>query len=182
MISGGPPARAVVASALVVVLAYGTAVVPAAGVTSPAAAPGPAVTPDTCFPDSGAEFVVGTEGPQIRLTLHLSLLSALFAGDAEADGPTARADEADGPRVAAGALGIEAAATAGGARIVSLRSGVLFEGGTGANLLAQPFAPFALAFDYRLTIPAFAGTVADGDYRESDVPVSGPVEEAACST
>jgi hypothetical protein len=96
-------------------------------------------------------------------------------------------DATDGPRSAGattpvGALGIQAAATTGTARVLSLRSGVLFDGvADPVRFVTDPFAPFALAFDYRFTVPAFAGTGVDADYHASDVPVEGPVEEAACS-
>lgn len=159
-------------STLVATLVLCGAVVPGAAATG-----GATTHPETCFPPDGVEFVIGTEGPQIELVLHLSLLPALVGG-AEREA-VAGAHEAATP---AGALGVEAAATTGDAPVVSLRAGVLFEGGTDlARLVSRPFAPFALAFDYAFTVPAFAGTPADGDYRESDVPVSGPVEEAACS-
>lgn len=80
---------------------------------------------------------------------------------------------------ATGAFGVEAAGVTAGVRIVSLRAGVLFEGADAASFLANPFEPFAFAFDYRLTIPAFVGTDVEPTYRADDVPVSGPVEEAA---
>ena len=76
-----------------------------------------------------------------------------------------------------------AATTTGETEVVPLRSDVLFEGVADATrVVTDPFAPFALAFDYRFTVPAFEGTTADSDYRASDVPVEGLVEEAACST
>jgi hypothetical protein len=161
-----------------------------AAVTAPAA--------DRCFPDDGTEFVIGTEGPQVRLTLHLSLFSAVLSGEAPAaatdataaTGTTAPATatseggttDASAAARSVGAFGIEAEATTGTARVVSLRTGVLFAGvDDPGRFVADPFEPFAFAFDYRLTIPAFENTSADGDYRASDVPVEGPVEEAACS-
>lgn len=168
------PIRVVLLATLLVVC---TAVSPAAAATGAGTS-----SPDTCFPPDGTEFVVGTEGPQIRFVLHLSLLPAIIEGDDRTHVSTTNASPANGTTPAAGAFGIEAVATTGTDEIVSLQSGVLFEGVENATaFLSNPFAPFAFVFDYRLTIPAFEGTIADADYRESDVPVSGPVEEAACS-
>ena len=162
-----------VALVVALLVAYST-------VGSAAAAPaGADAAAGRCFPSDGTEFVVGTEGPQIRFVVHLSLLSAVVRGD----GPASAATTDTGAAPAAlGAFGFEAVATTGTAQVVSLQTGVLFEGSEdAAAFLSDPFDPFAFAFDYRLTGPAFEGTVADADYRESDVPVEGPVEEAACS-
>lgn len=168
------PVQVVLLTALLVVC---TAVSPAAAATGAGAS-----HPSTCFPADGTEFVVGTEGPQIRFVLHVSLLPAVIDGDDPTNVSETNTSLANETDVAAGAFGIEAVATTGTDEIVALQSGVLFEGVENATeYLSNPFAPFALVFDYRLTIPAFEGTVADADYRESDVPVQGPVEEAACS-
>jgi hypothetical protein len=181
MVSGGSHSGSVRVVLLVALLVVSGTAGPAAATALRTDAPGA----DRCFPPDGWEFVVGTEGPQIRLVLHLSLLPAVVEG---ADGDptnvtstnTSRADGTD--TAAAGAFGIEAVATTGAARVVSLQSGVLFAGVEDASaFLADPFAPFAFVFDYRLTIPAFEGTTADADYHTGDVPVEGPVEEAACS-
>jgi hypothetical protein len=166
---GSAPTPVLAALALFALLPA-VAVAPATATTTVTAAP--SSPPDACFPADGTEFVVGTEGPQIGLTIHLSLLPTLLAGGADA------ADSS----VAAGALGLEATATDGEHEIVSLRTGVLFTGVRDAGrFLADPFAPFALAFDYGLTVPAFRDTPADADYRTTDAPVRGPIEEAACS-
>ncbi len=162
--------------ALVVALlvAYSTA-----GSAAATTAEADAAHADRCFPSDGTEFVVGTEGPQIRFVVHLSLLSAVLQGG---ESVNATATDANPAPAALGALGFEAVATTETAQVVSLRTGVLFEGSEdAATFLSDPFSPFAFAFDYRLTIPAFEGTMADADYRASDVPVEGPVEEAACS-
>ncbi|WP_142856027.1 DUF7332 family protein [Salinigranum halophilum] len=163
---------------LAAVLVVCSAVSPAA-----AATPGSKTTADRCFPPDGWEFVVGTEGPQIRFVLHLSLLPAVVAGDDPTNVTSTNTTLANrSAPYAAGAFGIEAVATTGTDQIVSLQSGVLFEGVENATaFVSNPFAPFAFVFDYRLTIPAFEGTTADSDYRVSDAPVEGPVEEAACS-
>jgi hypothetical protein len=168
---------------LVGVLVVAVVVAPAATVQanpSPAGGPSPASTqsttvaglpvhPDGCFPADGAAFVVGSEGPQLRFTLHLSLLRAVITAE-------------NGSETAPGAFGIEATATTDGSRVVSLRTGVLFAGVNDAVFFARnPFAAFALAFDYQFSIPAFEGTTVDSAYETSDVPVEGPVEEAACS-
>lgn len=143
---------------------------PATATTQSTAVAGLPTHPDGCFPADGAEFVVGSEGPQLRFTLHLSLLRAVITAE-------------NGSETAAGAFGIEATATTNGSQVVSLRTGVLFMGvDDAASFVHNPFAAFALAFDYRLRIPAFEGTTADPEYAASDVPVEGPVREAACST
>lgn len=164
---------------VVVVLVVSLAVSPATAVTT-----GVNDEPhgDRCFPSDGTEFVVGTEGPQIRFVLHLSLLPAVIDSEDPTNGSTTNTSLANGTTRAVGALGIEAVATTETDEIVSLQTGVLFEGIDDATtFLANPFSPFAFVFDYRLTIPAFEGTIADPDYETSDVPVEGPVEEAACS-
>ena len=154
--------------------------------TTPATPPGP---PARCFPDDGTEFVVGTEGPQVEFTLHTSLLDAVVAAETGANttnvtntsNVTSDFNATNGTP-APGAFGIEATASTLSDEIVSLQAGVLYEGVDNVtDFLLDPFEPFALAFDYRLRIPAFEGTMADSEYRESDVPVEGPVEEAACS-
>jgi hypothetical protein len=143
---------------------------PTAATTPSTATAGLPAHPDGCFPADGAEFVVGSEGPQIRFTLHLSLLRAVITAE-------------NGSGTAAGAFGFEATATTDGSQVVSLRTGVLFMGvDDAASFVRDPFAAFALAFDYWLRIPAFEGTMADSEYEASDVPVEGPVAEAACST
>ncbi|WP_372910052.1 hypothetical protein [Salinigranum sp.] len=179
MVSGGSHSGSVRVVLLVALLVVSGTTGSAAATALRTDAPGV----DRCFPPDGWEFVVGTEGPQIRLVLHLSLLPAVFGGESESDGSTntSRADDTD-TGTAAGAFGIEAVAATETAQIVSLQSGVLFAGVEDASaFLADPFAPFAFVFDYRLTIPAFEGTMADADYHTGDVPVEGPVEEAACS-
>lgn len=193
----GHPTPAVLVVFVTALLLAGTVVAPVAAVpvdSRPTGAVGP---PDHthrlpgCFPADGTEFVVGTEGPQIRFTLHLSLLPAVVT----AESPTnltdvANVTDAEGGETnvtavdatAAGAFGIEATATTGRSQVVSLQTGVLFAGVDGATaFLTDPFEPFAFVFDYRLTIPAFENTSVDADYRVSDVPIEGPVEEAACS-
>jgi hypothetical protein len=162
-----------IALVVALLIAYSTA-----GSAAATTAEADAAHADRCFPSDGTEFVVGTEGPQIRFVVHLSLLSAVVQGESV----SVTATETGSAPAAAGALGFEAVATTETAQVVSLRTGVLFEGSEdAATFLSDPFSPFTLAFDYRLTIPAFEGTMADADYRASDVPVEGPVEEAACS-
>jgi hypothetical protein len=176
-----PTAVALAAALLVVSLAVSPAAAATTEATPPTTTGGPHA--DRCFPPDGAEFVVGTEGPQIRFVLHLSLLPAVVDSEGPTNVSTTNASLAGGgDATAAGAFGIEAVATTETDEIVSLRAGVLFEGTDDATaFLANPFSPFAFVFDYRLTIPAFEGTSADPDYEVSEVPVEGPVEEAACS-
>jgi hypothetical protein len=169
-----------VVSALVLALVVAAPPVAAASTATPTTGPDAGET--RCFPPDGTEFVIGTEGPQIRLVVHLSLLPAVVDGGDPTNVSATNASVVDEP-VATGALGVEATATTEAARVVSLRTGVLFSGVENATrFVTDPFEPFAFAFDYRLTIPAFEGTAADPDYRATDAPVEGPVEEAACST
>jgi hypothetical protein len=181
MVSVGSHSGSVRVVLLVALLVVSGAAGPAAAGPLRAGAP----DADHCFPPDGWEFVVGAEGPQIRFVLHLSLLPAVVAGEDSdptnvTSTSTSRADGTD--TAAAGAFGIEAVATTETTRVVSLQSGVLFAGVEDASaFLADPFAPFAFVFDYRLTIPAFEGTTADANYHADDVPVDSPVEEAACS-
>jgi hypothetical protein len=166
----------------VLVLALVVAAPPVTAVTTATATAGPDAGESRCFPPDGTEFVIGTEGPQIRLVVHLSLLSAVADGEGT-NATSETVTDAGNATAPPGALGIEATATTGEARVVALRSGVVFEGVADATrFVTDPLEPFAFAFDYRFTIPAFEGTAADADYRAADAPVEGPVEEAACST
>ena len=116
-----------------------------------------AAAPEDCF-GAGKDVEIGSEGPTIDVTLYTSLFTNLGGN---------------------GTLGVSLVGTAGEYRIVSLRTGVVFAGvgPDPAAFLADPFSRFAVAFDYRLSLPMFG----DGfDYEESEVPVSG-VPEAACS-
>lgn len=110
-----------------------------------------------CFPDDGFEFTIGTQGPEISMILHMSLLTNLGG---------------------AGALGIELTGSIGGPPIIELRTGVLFDGiDTVGEFLNNPFGPFSIAFEYVFELPMFGEGFA---YEESDAPIDGPVGDADC--
>ncbi|SFF96447.1 hypothetical protein SAMN04488063_0951 [Halopelagius inordinatus] len=115
---------------------------------------------ERCFPPGGHELGVGTEGPGIEMTIHTSLFSNL-GGE--------------------GALGIEARGTALNQTILSLRTGVVFDGvGDAGAFLSNPFDAFAVVFDYSFELPMFSSLGEDRSSYESDgSPVSG-VETRAC--
>lgn len=115
---------------------------------------------ERCFPPGGHELGVGTEGPGIAMTIHTSLFSNL-GGE--------------------GALGIEARGTALNQTILSLRTGVVFDGvGDAGVFLSNPFDAFAVVFDYSFELPMFSSLGEDRSSYESDgSPVSG-VETRAC--
>jgi hypothetical protein len=114
-------------------------------------------TVDRCFVDEGHEFVIGTQGPEIRMVVHLSLLTNL-----------------GGP----GALGVELSGSIGGPPIIELKTGVVFDGFDSLTaFLNDPFGPFSIAYDYQFQLPMFGGDV---NYNETDVPIDGPVGNADC--
>ncbi|WP_122090636.1 DUF7332 family protein [Halalkalicoccus subterraneus] len=111
---------------------------------------------DRCFPDSGYEFSVGNE-TRVDLTLHLSLLTNL--GDP-------------------GGLGVELLGSTTDTDIVSLRTGVLFDGVESAGgFLSNPFESFSVVFEYALQLPMLGEDVR---YESDDAPVSGPIGTAGC--
>ncbi|MFD1640757.1 DUF7332 family protein [Halohasta litorea] len=113
---------------------------------------------NACFPGEGYEFTIGTEGPEIRMVLHLSLLTNL-----------------GGP----GAIGIELAGSIDGPPIIELKTGVVFTGIESATeFLNDPFGPFSIAFDYQFELPMFGPGY---DYEDTDAPIDGPVGNASCS-
>lgn len=121
----------------------------------PAAAPGTA----TCFSGEGHRFDIGTEGPRIVAVVHLSVLT---------------------DPLNPGGFGVELAGTALNRTVVTLQAGVRYDGvDAPGELLADPFAPFAYVFDYRLQLPMFASLDGAAEY-ESREPFSGPVERADC--
>ncbi|WP_253736278.1 DUF7332 family protein [Halohasta salina] len=139
-------------------------------VTVPLAAPvataapsptGPAAGGDSangCFPSEGYEFTIGTQGPQIGMVLHLSLLTNL-----------------GGP----GAVGIELSGSIDGPPIIELKTGVAFDGieSVGA-FLNDPFAAFSIIYDYRFELPMLgSGSL---DHEESEPPISGPINTTGC--
>jgi hypothetical protein len=153
--------RRTVASLTVLAVVIGALLAaPVAARSTDAPGRAPEAADGRCFPPGGHDLSVGTEGPRIELTVHASLFSN-FGGE--------------------GALGIEARGTALNATIVSLRTGVVFEGvGDPGAFLSNPFDAFAVVFDYSLDLPMFAGLGEDrSSYRPEGSPVSG-VETRAC--
>jgi hypothetical protein len=111
----------------------------------------------TCFPPGGHRFVIGTEGPQIGIVVHTSLLTSLGRP---------------------GALGMEAVGAIDGEPIIVLRTGVLFEGvGDPFGFFAEPFSRFSIAFHYEFRLPMFGS---DYDYESNESPVLGPVGTRGC--
>jgi len=113
---------------------------------------------DRCFPGEGYEFVIGTQGPRIEMTIHLSLLTNL-----------------GGP----GGVGVELAGSIDGPPIIELKTGVAFDGieSVGA-FLNDPFGAFSIVYDYRFELPMLgSGSV---DHAESEPPISGPINTTGC--
>ncbi|MFO7834837.1 MAG: hypothetical protein R6V31_12535 [Halohasta sp.] len=113
---------------------------------------------DRCFPDDGYEFTIGTQGPQIGMVLHLSMLTNL-----------------GGP----GAVGIELAGSIDGPPIIELKTGVAFDGiESVSGFLNDPFGPFSIIYDYQFELPMLgSGSL---DHEESEPPISGPINTTGC--
>ncbi len=131
-----------------------------AGATQPSAsstADDSTATAAGCFPDDGYEFTIGTQGPEIRMVLHMSLLTNL-----------------GGP----GAFGVELTGSIDGPPIIELRTGVIFAGiDSVSGFLNNPFEPFSIAFDYRFDLPMFGEEFV---YEEDEAPIDGPVGDTNC--
>jgi len=115
---------------------------------------------NSCFPEGGYNFTIGTLGPQIEMVVHLSLLTNL-----------------GGP----GTLGVELAGTTAEnvPPMIELRTGVVFRGVTDVDrFLSDPFGLFAIAYEYRFNLPLGGSGVA---YESDEPPISGPVGDADCS-
>jgi len=134
------------------------------GVVAGASQPTPSASAESaesdvaaCFPTDGYEFTIGTQGPEINMILHLSLLTNL-----------------GGP----GAFGVELTGSIDGPPIIELRTGVIFAGiDTVGEFLENPFEPFAIAFEYSFELPMFGDDFA---HEEDDVPIDGPVGDTDC--
>lgn len=114
-------------------------------------------TADRCFPDDGYEFTIGTEGPEISMVLHLSLLTNLGSP---------------------GVFGVELSGSVGGPPVIQLQTGVHFGGiESVGGFLNNPFGPFSIVFDYQFDLLSFG---IDLDHRDTDAPIDGPVGDAAC--
>jgi hypothetical protein len=107
-----------------------------------------------CFPTGGHEVQVGSDDPGISMTVHTSLFTNVTGG---------------------GAFGLTATGTALNSTIVSLQTGVVFDGvGDAGDFLGDPFDAFAVVFDYRFSLPMFADRApGDSTYESTDSPVSG---------
>jgi len=151
----GSRAAALVCCLLVVAVPL---VGPVAATTQSPAGPAADGDANRCFPGEGYEFTIGTQGPQIGMVLHLSMLTNL-----------------GGP----GAVGIELAGSIDGPPIIELKTGVAFDGieSVGA-FLNDPFAAFSIIYDYRFELPMLgSGSV---DHEESEPPISGPIDTTGC--
>lgn len=114
-------------------------------------------TAHACFPDDGFEFTIGNQGPEIGMTLHLSLLTNLGSP---------------------GVFGVELTGSIGGPPIIELRTGVVFAGIDSVSaFLNNPFGPFSIAFEYVFELPMFGEEFA---YEDTESPIDGPVGEASC--
>jgi len=114
-------------------------------------------TVDRCFSDDGYEFTIGTQGPEIKMVLYMSLLTNPGGS---------------------GAFGIELTGSIDGPPIIELRTGVVSDGiESVTGFLNNPFGPFGIVFDYRFELPMFG----DGfSHEESEPPIDGPVDGTDC--
>jgi hypothetical protein len=138
-----------------------TAVVPA---SAPVRAQSDAGTADTaagerrCLPDGGRNLTIGDGNPHIDVTIHTSL----FTDPAPPS-----------------ALGLAASGVALDAEIIRLRTGVMVERMPEGPSPGAVWDAFVILFDYRLSLPMFAGSVGESTYEPTDGPVSG-VETRGC--
>lgn len=115
-----------------------------------------------CFTATDHEFVIGeTDGANIHLGLHLSLFKDLGSS---------------------GAFGVELDGNIRNATIISLQTGVLFEGISSADsFFANPLSAFEMVYEYRFSLPMFADeTGNDWTHEETEPPLTGPFETAEC--
>ncbi|WP_049987768.1 DUF7332 family protein [Halobellus rufus] len=110
-----------------------------------------------CFPDGGHDLAIGDGNPHIDVTVHTSLFTSAPPS----------------------ALGLSARGVALDSDIVSLRTGVVFEGVPDGASVEAVWNAFAILFDYRLSLPMFADGVDDSTYEPTGGPVSG-VETRGC--
>ena len=116
-----------------------------------------------CFPGEGYELTIGSEGPQIDAIVHYSLFTNLGAP---------------------GSVGIELAGTTGNEYIITLRTGVLFEGvGDAQSFITDPVSQFSVAFDFDFSLPMLGGaTGGDFDYDSDEAPIDRPIGDAVCES
>lgn len=110
-----------------------------------------------CLPDGGRDLTIGDNNPHIDVTIHTSLFT---------DSPPS-------------ALGLAARGVAVDSEIVELRTGVLLENAPEELSPNAVWDAFVILFDYRFSLPMFAGSVGESVYEPTDGPVSG-VETREC--
>lgn len=168
--NGGVRTVWIVAVAIVVVVSSVAAPV-AAGLagSSPDSSPvtsvqqteAPSTPVGECFPGDGYEFHIGSQGPEIHMIVHFSLLTNLGGS---------------------GSLGIEMAGSTETAHIVLLQTGVLFEGVDNASdFVADPLAYFSVAYEYDFQLPMFVDATGDDfAFEDEEGPFDAPIGDAAC--
>ncbi|MFB6092984.1 MAG: hypothetical protein ABEK02_08250 [Haloquadratum sp.] len=105
-----------------------------------------------CLPEGGHDFTIGDGNPHINLTIHTSLVT----------------DPAP-----PSAFGMEARGVALGAEIIELRTGVMVAEMPSEASADGVFESLVVIFDYRFSLPMFAGSVDDSTYEPTGGPVSG---------
>ncbi|WP_311174050.1 DUF7332 family protein [Halobellus ordinarius] len=111
-----------------------------------------------CFPPGGHDLSIGDGNPHINVTVHTSLFTSPAPPSA---------------------LGLSAHGVALDTDIVALRTGVLLDETPDGVSTAAVWDSFVILFDYRLSLPMFAGTTDDSTYEPTGGPVSG-VETRSC--
>ena len=156
--SGPERVGRVVAVVLVCVIMVGGAV-PATTPVRAQSDGGAAASDDRrCLPDDGRDLTIGDGNPHIDVTIHTSLFT-------DPSPPSA--------------LGLAAHGVAVDADIVELRTGVLLEGTPERLSAGAVWSSVVIVFDYRLSLPMFAGSAGESTYEPTDGPVSG-VETRGC--
>ncbi|MFB6090227.1 MAG: hypothetical protein ABEJ97_04135 [Halobellus sp.] len=158
--SGIPPSRRVLAvlAAVAVCSSLAFAGLPAVAAQSDGTDGAATTDAERCFPPGGHDLSVGSGDPHIDVTVHTSLFTSPAPPSA---------------------LGLSARGVALDADIVELRTGVLLEADRERVSASQIWDAFVVVFDYRLSLPMFAGAVGESTYEPSEGPVSG-VETRGC--
>ena len=134
-----------------------TAVVPATTPVRAQSGDAAAADDPRCLPDGGRDLTIGGGNPHIDVTIHTSLFT---------DSPPS-------------ALGLAARGVAVDAEIVELRTGVLLENAPEGLSPNAVWDAFVILFDYRFSLPMFAGSIGESVYEPTNGPVSG-VETREC--
>ena len=160
--SSGPGSRA--ARAVVVVLVCVVVVAGVVPAVAPVRAQSDAGTAETtaddrrCLPDGGRDLSIDDGNPHIDVTIHTSL----FTDPAPPSAP-----------------GMAASGVALDSEVVRLRTGVMIDRMPGDVSPNAVWDSLVVLFDYRLSLPMFAGATDDPTYEPTDGPVSG-VETRGC--